>query len=119
MATFSRHILSGSTNGRGVRVLGATTSGGVLVHTAYSATGGSDEIWVFAHQYGTTSDQTLRIRFGAATDGDEIRQTMLVGNSGLVPILPGIPLANALEVRAFCTTSNEISLYGWVNRVAS
>lgn len=119
MATFSRHILSGSTNGRGVRVLGATTSGGVLVHTSQTATGGSDEVWLFAHQYGTTSDQTLTVRFGAATLGDEIHQTMYVGNAGLVPVIPGLILNGALEVRAFCTTSNELSLYGWVNRVAT
>jgi hypothetical protein len=90
MATFSRSILSGSTNGLSIRVLGATTSGGVLVHSAYTDTGGSDEVWLYGYQYGTTSG-----------------------------VIPGLPINNSLEVRAFCTTSNEISLYGWVNRVAS
>jgi hypothetical protein len=119
MATFSRSILSGSTNGLSIRVLGATTSGGVLVHSAYTDTGGSDEVWLYGYQYGTTSGQTVTVRFGGATLGDEIRVAMTPGSAGVIPVIPGLPINNSLEVRAFCTTSNEISLYGWVNRVAS
>ena len=119
MATFSRHILSGSTNGRGIPVLGATTSGGQLIHTAYTATGSAgDEIWLYAVQYGTTTGVTLTLRHGGATSADQIAITMAPG-AGAVPLCPGFMLNGALESRAFASASNEISIHGWVNRVAS
>jgi hypothetical protein len=118
MATFSRHILSGSTNGRGIPVLGATTSGGVLVHTAQTATGGSDEVWLYAVQYGTTTGQTLTVRHGGATSADEIKIPMQP-QIGAEEVMRGFVLNGGLEVRAFCTTSNELSIHGWVNRVAT
>jgi hypothetical protein len=118
MATFSRHILSGSTNGLGIPVLGATTSGGVLLHTAQAATTGEDEIWLYAVQYGTTTGLTLTVRHGGATAADEIAVAMVPG-TGPIPVCPGFLLNNSLESRAFTTVSNEMSIHGWVNRVTT
>lgn len=47
MATFSKQILSGSTDGRGIKVA-ATASSGTTIHTASSTATTYDEIWLYA-----------------------------------------------------------------------
>ncbi len=47
MATFSKTILSGSTDGRGIKVA-ATATAGTLVHTGSSTATTLDEIWLYA-----------------------------------------------------------------------
>ena len=118
MATFSRHILSGSVNGAPIPVLGATTSGGVLLHLSQTATTGDDEIWIYAVCYGTTSDLTVTYRHGGASSVNEITAIIQPG-TGAVPIVPGFLLHGALEARAFTTASNQLAIYGWVNRVTT
>jgi len=46
MATFSKVILSGSTNGKAVKVA-ATATAGTTIHTAHATA--LDEIWLYAH----------------------------------------------------------------------
>ena len=45
--TFSKTILSGSTDGRGIKV-DATASSGKLIHTGSTSTSVQDEIWLYA-----------------------------------------------------------------------
>ena len=47
MATFSKQLLSGSTDGRGIKVA-ATASSGTTIHTASSTATTFDEIWLYA-----------------------------------------------------------------------
>jgi len=47
MATFSKQLLSGSTDGRGIKVA-ATASSGTVIHTATTTTSTLDEIWLYA-----------------------------------------------------------------------
>ena len=47
MATFSKQLLSGSTDGRAIKVV-QTASAGTLIHTASSTTTTFDEIWLYA-----------------------------------------------------------------------
>jgi hypothetical protein len=47
MATFSKVLLSGSTNGASVLVA-ATSTPGTTIHTAVSGTSSLDEIWLYA-----------------------------------------------------------------------
>jgi hypothetical protein len=47
MATFSKQLLSGSTDGRGIKVA-ATASSGTTIHTASSTSTVTDEIWLYA-----------------------------------------------------------------------
>jgi hypothetical protein len=37
--------------------------------------------------------------------------------SGLVSVIPGIPLTGSVVVRAFAATTNVISIAGYVNRI--
>ena len=47
MATYSKTILSGSTDGRGILVT-ATATAGTLIHTGSATATTLDEIWLYA-----------------------------------------------------------------------
>lgn len=113
MATFSKEILSGSTNGRPVSVV-ATATAGDLVHTADAAA--IDEIWLYAVNR-HTADVVLTFEFGGVAAGDQITVTLSAGG-GPVLVVPGSPLTNSLVVRAFADTTAVVSVFGWVNRIA-
>jgi hypothetical protein len=122
MAVYTKHILSGSVNGLRIPVGTVTTSGGTLLHAAQTATTGFDEIWLWAHMHGTTTDAVFVLRHGGATQADEIQVPMVPGE-GSILICPGLMLNNGLQSRAFftsaATASTQMSLFGWVNRVAT
>ena len=115
MATFSKIPLSGSTNGRGILVA-ATATPGTLIHTAVSGTSSFDEVWLYC-QNTSTSSVALDIEFGGTSTADNIEIT-IPGESGLVLVIPGLFLNNALVVRAWAGTTNVLAIHGYVNRVS-
>lgn len=113
MATYSKQILSGSTNNKPIAV-SATATAGTLIHTAHATA--LDEIWIYAVN-SSTSSVKLTVEFGGVTNAENIELT-LTGESGLTLIIPGIPLTGGVVVRAFAATANVINLTGYVNRIA-
>ena len=116
MATYSKVPLSESTNGKGVLVA-ATSSPGTTMHTATSGTTNFDEVWMYAMNSASASVD-LTIEYGGTTAGDIIEIT-IPSESGLVLVVPGLYLNNSLEVAAFATTTNVISIHGYINRVTA
>jgi hypothetical protein len=118
MATYSRQLLSGSTNGRVIPVA-ATATPGTLLHTAVAGTASFDELYLWANN-ATGSAATLTIEFGGVTDpGDHISKTVSVpANSPPIPIVTGQVLQNSLVCRAFSGTASAINISGYVNRIA-
>lgn len=117
MATYSKLVLSGSTNGKLVKVTGAVSSDAVTIHTAVSGTSDFDEIWLYANCTHTT-DVNLTILWGGSTTDDEI--TMAIPNgSGLYQIVPGNPLQNGAVVTAYAGVANVVYISGFVNRVVA
>lgn len=117
MATFSKQLLSGSTNGKAIKVA-ATATAGTLIHTAASGTSTIDEIWLYAHNT-SASAVKLTIEWGEATAPDgHIEINIGAEGTGMVLVAPGIPLQNSLVVRAFAGTANVINIFGYVNRIA-
>lgn len=106
--------LSGSTDGMGILVA-ATATAGTTIHTAVAGTtaGTYDEIWLWA-QNNHTSTVTLTIEFGNANTENNIIMT-LASKSGLQMIIPGFLLQNGATVKAFASTTNVITLTGFVN----
>jgi hypothetical protein len=119
MAVISKGILSGSTNGRPFRVLGATTSGGTLVHTAITATGtnNGDEVWIWASNTGTTTCQ-LVLRHGGTSSSDEMKFSV-PASDGYYLVSPGLLLNGGLIVRAHSSASNQINVVGYINGTAT
>lgn len=116
MATYSKQLLSGSTNGKAIKVA-ATASSGDLIHTAVSGTTAFDEIWIYAYN-SSASAVILTIQYGGTTSPDNDIKISIPSQSGLVTVVPGLLLNNAQVVRAFAGTTNVITISGYVNRVA-
>ncbi|QGH73514.1 MAG: fimbrial-type adhesion domain containing protein [Podoviridae sp. ctDWo9] len=120
MATFSKITLSGSTDGKLIKVA-ATATAGTTIHTASTTTTTYDEVWLYAVNSDTT-DRKLTIEFGGTTSPDDLIEQTITAESGLLLVVPGLILkgnASALVVRAFCATANVVSIGGYVNRIAA
>ena len=117
MATFTKALLSGSTNGKGIKVA-ATATAGTLIHTAVTGTSSLDEIWLYAHN---TSASTVKLTLewgGVASPDDHIEVNVGAEGTGLILVAPGVLLQNSLVVRAFAGTANVLNIFGYVNRIA-
>lgn len=120
MATFSKITLSGSTDGKLIKVA-ATATAGTTIHTASTTTTTYDEVWLYAVNSDTT-DRKLTIEFGGTTSPDDLIEQTITAESGLLLVVPGLILkgnASALVVRAFCATANVVSIGGYVNRITA
>ena len=119
MATFSKLTLSGSTDGRAIKVA-ATATAGTLIHTGSATATTLDEIWLYAQNTDTTS-RKLTIEWGGTTAPDDLIEITVGPEQGLVLVAPGLLVkgnATALTVRAFAATANVITIHGYVNRIA-
>jgi len=117
MATFSKQLLSGSTNGKAIKVA-ATATAGTTIHTAVSGTSSLDEVWLYAHN-SSASTVKLTLEWGEATAPDgNIEINIGAEGTGLVLVAPGLLLQNSLVVKAFAGSANVITLTGYVNRIA-
>ena len=119
MATFSKSILSGSTDGKGVKVA-ATSTAGTLVHTGPTNTAHLHEVWIYAVN-SSASDVKLTIEWGEATAPDGNIEYVVKAENGLYLIVPGLLIkgnSSALTVRAFAATTNVVIVHGYVNVIA-
>jgi hypothetical protein len=117
VATYSRVLLSGSTNGKPVKIA-ATATPGTTVHTAIAGTSAFDEIYLWL----TNTDGTARtvvIEFGTTTspDGHLVDTFNLPANSAPLPIITGQVLQNGLVVSVYASAANVILATGYVNRI--
>jgi len=114
MATYSKVLLSGSTNGKGIKVTQTATAGDTI-HTAHASA--LDEIWLYAVNNGD-GDVEVTIEWGEATAPDGNIICLVPSKSGLQLIIPGFLLTNSLVVKAFADTANVIIIHGFVNRIS-
>lgn len=114
MATYSKVKLSGSTDGRNIKIA-ATATPGTTVHTAHATA--LDELWLFACNTDTT-DRKLTIEFGGTTSPDDLMEITIPAEAGWIPIVPGLLLTNSVVVKAFAASANVVNVNGYVNRIA-
>lgn len=115
MTTYSKQLLSGSTNGRPIKVA-ATATPGTTIHTAVTGTTDMDEIWIWANNTDTTV-RKLTIEYGGTTSPDDTIEVGIPAESGLYLVVPGLLLQNSLVVRAFAAAANVVLISGFVNRI--
>lgn len=117
MATVVKRKLSGSTDGKSIKITQTATAGDTI-HTAVSGTtdGSYDEIWLWAYN-GHEADVVLTIEFGGAIVPDQNIVLTVPYKSGLIPVVPGLILQNEMVVKAFAGTANVITIIGFVNRI--
>ncbi len=118
MATFTKKILSGSTDGKAIKVA-ATATAGTTIHTGSTTATTLDEVWIYAMNTSTTNTK-LTIEYGGTSSPDDLIEVTVLAEAGLVCITPGLVLkgnASALVVRAFAATANVITIHGFVNQI--
>lgn len=114
MATFSKLKLSGSTDGKQIKVA-ATATPGTTIHTAHATS--LDEIWLWAVNSSSSSAVKLTIEWGEATAPDGNVEVTIPAESGYMLVIPGMVLTNSLVVKAIAATASVILINGYVNRI--
>jgi len=119
MATFSKIALSGSTDGKLIKVA-ATATPGTTIHTGSATASTYDELWLYAVNSDST-DRKLTIEFGGTSSPDDLIEQTITAESGLILVVPGLVIkgnATQLVVRAFCASANVVMIGGYVNRIS-
>lgn len=108
--TFGGDVLSGSTDGRGIKVA-QTASPGTTIHTAQASASLVDKVNLWAVNSDTTA-RKLTLEWGGTTAPDDLIEVTIPAESGLILVAPGLPLRNGLVVKAFAATSSVIMIHG-------
>jgi hypothetical protein len=120
MATYSKELLSGSTQGKAIKVV-ATASTGTTIHATGTSATVEDEIWLYAYN-SSASSVVLTLQYGGTTAFDNDIKLTIPATSGLTLLVPGLILtgtgAAANTVYAYAATANVVTINGYVNRIA-
>ncbi len=112
-----RRILSGSVNGRLIKVA-ATATPGTLIHRTPVADGKGSILYLYAVN-SSASPVDLTIEFGGVDSPDDTIIATIPATSGMVEIVPGFPLEDGLAVRAFAADADVVMIGGYAQLVAS
>jgi hypothetical protein len=120
MATFTKVLLSGSTQGQPITVV-ATASAGTTIHATGTSASIIDEVWLYANNT-STSPVLLTVQFGGTGAVQNAKPITLAPQSGDVLIVAGLPLTGdgttAATTRAFAATASVITISGYINRIS-
>ena len=120
MATIAKTALSGSTDGRGVKVV-ATATAGTTIHTGSATATTYDEIWLYAINT-DAADVKLTVEWGGTTSPDDLIEQTITTEGGLILVAPGLIIkgnATPLVVKAFAASANVVILHGYVNQITA
>jgi len=110
--------LSGSTDGKGVKVTGTATGSSVTVHTATSGAGDIDLVTLYAQNNDADGEtRTLTIEWGGTTDPDNLIIVPVPCKVGPVLVCDRLPIMNSLVIKAWADEANDCIIYGFVSRV--
>lgn len=111
----TKQFLSGSTNGRNIKVA-ATATAGTLLHTATSTALTKDLVSLQACNTDTT-DRKLTLELGGTTSPDDLCEITIPAEAGWIDVLDRAPYAGGVVIRAFAATANVIVIRGEVDRL--
>ena len=117
-ATFTKKILSGSTDGKAIKVV-QTATAGTTIHTGSATATTLDEVWLYAVN-SSASAVKLTIEWGGVSSPDDLIELSVAAESGLVLVTAGLLIkgnATPLVVKAFAATANVILIHGYVNQI--
>jgi hypothetical protein len=121
MATFAKALLSGSTQGRAIKIA-ATTSGsaGTTIHTTGTSASVIDEVWLYAYNSASTNT-VLTIQWGGVTAVDNETKLTIPPTAGLTLVIPGLIVTGTGSagnvIAAYAAATNVITISGYVNRI--
>ena len=123
MATFTKTLLSGSSQGQPITVV-QTASTGTTIHATGTSSTVIDEVWLYANNT-STSPVLLTVQFGGTGSVQHAKPITLAPQSGDVLIVAGLPLTGtggssptANTIYAFAATASVITISGFVNRIS-
>lgn len=116
----SKVLLSGSTGGRGIKVV-ATATAGTTIHTTGTSASVFDEVTLYAYNSDTVAI-ALTVEWGGVTAPDDNIVVSIPPAAGLTLVVPGLVLtgdgSSGRTVAAFAGTANKIVITGFVHRIA-
>jgi len=120
MATYTKVLLSASSQGQPITVV-ATASSGTTIHATGTSSSIIDEMWLYANNT-SSSPVLLTVQFGGTASPQNSKPITLAPQSGDVLIVAGLPLTgdgtNATTTRAFAATASVVTISGYVNRIS-
>ena len=120
MATYTKTLLSGSSQGQPITVV-QTASTGTTIHATGTSSTTIDEVWLYANNT-STSPVLLTVQFGGTASPQNAKPITLAPQSGDVLIVAGLPLTGtgsaATTVYAYAATASVITISGFVNRIS-
>lgn len=108
--------LSGSTDGKGIKVTGTNSAGAVTVHTAHATDLDLITLWA-VNQDADGEARTVTLEWGGATDPDNLITVPVPAKQGPVFICDRMPLTNSAVIEAFADEANDVMIYGLVVRI--
>jgi len=118
MATFSKRPLSGSTDGRGIKVAATSIGSGTTIHTATSDTTYCDVVTLYVHN-SDSSNRVLTLGWGGTTDPDDLIELTIAPGTGLTLAVADLVIRNSLVVKASGDSANVLVIFGYVNRISA
>lgn len=117
MPTYSKQLLSASTNGRPIEVA-STSSPGTQIHTVgATATSAKEAMHLYVTNSATT-DRLLNLEFGGTATTD-LLEVSITARDGPFLVAAGWPLtATTSIVRAFATATGGLAITGYADRIA-
>ena len=120
MATFTKVLLSASSQGKPIKVA-ATATTGTTIHATGTSSSILDEVWLYAYN-SATGPVALTVEYGGVTAPDQNIVISIPATSGLTLVVPGLLLTGtgsaANTITAFAGTTNVITVSGYVNRIS-
>ena len=113
--TYSKQLLSGSTNGQMIEVDGTSSPGTTIHNVVATTTDAREEVYLYAMN-GATTNSILTIEWGGTGTEDQVVFTVPF-QDGVYQVIPGgVLTATTSIVRAFGTATGRLDILGWVNR---
>lgn len=112
----TRVLLSGSSNGRGIKITGTDVSGANTIHTATSDSNTIDEVWLWCYN-SSTETVTLNLCLGGTNDPDDIVKYGIPAQSGDILVLAGECFNGGVVIKAYASSANSLVIRGYVNRI--
>lgn len=107
------HLLSQSTNGKGI-LLDLTATPGSHIHTA--ADGSYIDLLTLWVVNTSSNIQTVTFEWGGTTSPDNVVEQKFPAKQGFQRLEELVPLAGGEVLRAFASTDNVVVIYGKVTR---
>lgn len=114
MQTFTKAMISTSTNGGGTLITGSTSLTSTVIHTTPAGISSMDEVWLYAYNQ-ITSGVVMTLEWG--TTGDMIINS-IPPKVGRFLLTDGRLMNNGWSVKAYSSSTSGIYIDGFVNRIS-